>query len=762
MRGESLIDAIGNTPLVRLRTPEHPAFRCYAKLEMNNLFAMKDRVAKNIILAARERGELAEGAPVVESSSGTMALGVALVGRALDHPVHIVTDPRMDRITQAKLESLGCAVHIVTSMDEYGWQGARLAKLAEVMADNPGSFCPRQYENPDNPAAYRSLAEELLAELGHIDILVGSVGSGGSLCGTARVLRESLPNLRAVGVDCVGSVLFGQPDWPQRRQSGLGNSMHPPNLDRSVIDEVHWLNDREAFRATRDLAGEQLLFAGNTSGSVYRVMSALAERAPADTTVVGIFPDRGDRYIGTVHSDEYWQQTQLEALPLRTRPRLVLPDTVVRSWSYCLPRSGEVRPAFVFVESNTSGTGMVALATASSLGYRPIFLSDAPERYRELAQAPCETIRCDTGDLATMTAALVQKVPLEQVSAVGTTSEFYLAIAARLAVDLGLPGTAPDVIAKCRHKAEFRAALACAGSPQPEHRLVMNMSWAARTVATMPLPCVVKPVDESGSTGVLRCDTPQQAIDQVRAVMAGTVNRRGQRRAPGALVESFADGREYSVEMFGVNGEPRLFGIVEKTVADLVNFVESRHVVPADLPEDTAWVIADAVRKALLTVGMINGGSHTEVKLTSAGPSIIEVNPRLAGGMIPELIRLATGVDLLEQQIRHLGGLPVSEPAPFDGYAGIQFLTTTVPGVLREVLGADAARHVPNVRQVTITASLGDTIGPPVDAYGRLGYVIAHAATHAELAVALDRATALVEFRAVPTRDDDVTRFRPG
>ncbi|GLZ39379.1 pyridoxal-phosphate dependent enzyme [Actinokineospora sp. NBRC 105648] len=750
MRSEHLIDAIGGTPLVRLRLPERPDVRAYAKLELNNLFAMKDRVARNIILRARESGALAEGAPLVESSSGTMALGVALVGRALGHPVHIVTDPRVDAITLAKLEALGCAVHIVSEMDEHGWQGARLTRLAEIMAEHPGAFWPRQYDNPDNPAAYRVLAEELVADLGHIDTIVGPVGSGGSLCGTTRALRESLPGLRSVGVDCVGSVLFGQPDWPQRLQSGLGNSMHPPNLDRSVIDEVHWLNDREAFAATRDLAREQFLFAGNTSGSAYRVVSWLAARAEPGATIVGIFPDRGDRYVSTVHNEKYWEERGLAGLPLRTRPRLVPSDAVVREWAYSVPPE-EARPAFVFVESNTTGTGMRALATASSLGYRPVFLTDRPSRYLGLADAAVETVVCDTGDLDAMTTALAELVPLEQVSAVGSTSEFYLVRAAELGARLGLPAAAPDAIARCRDKGALRSTLAEAGVPQPAFALVASADEVLSR-ADLPLPCVVKPVDESGSTGVLRCSTLEEVAAQVSAITAVAVNGRGQRRAPGALVESFADGPEYSVEMIGVDGEPRLYAIVAKSLVDDVQFVEAGHVVPADLPADAATAIVDTVRKALLALGMTQGATHTEVRVGADGPVVIEVNPRLAGGMIPELVRLATGVDLLEQQVRHLGGLPVAEPAPFDGYAGIRFLRTEARGELAEVVGVAAAEAVPFVRQVTVTTSPGAVVGPPTDAYGRLGYVIAHAPSRAELSEALDRATGLVEFHLAAER----------
>jgi cysteine synthase len=121
---DTLTDAIGKTPLVRLRLGAEHGVEVYAKLELQNLFAMKDRVARNIVLEARRLGTLRPDAPIVESSSGTMALGVALVGRSLGHEVHIVTDPRIDPVTLAKLRALGCRVHIVEAMTSHGWQSA--------------------------------------------------------------------------------------------------------------------------------------------------------------------------------------------------------------------------------------------------------------------------------------------------------------------------------------------------------------------------------------------------------------------------------------------------------------------------------------------------------------------------------------------------------------------------------------------------------------------------------------------------------------
>ncbi|MFE3288729.1 pyridoxal-phosphate dependent enzyme, partial [Streptomyces sp. NPDC059233] len=435
---DTVTDAIGATPLVRLRLGESRGVEVYAKLELQNLFAMKDRVARNILLEARRLGTLKPGDPVIESSSGTMALGVALVGRSLGHEVHIVTDPRIDPVTLAKLRALGCRVHIVEAMTSHGWQSARLERLAELQGELPGAFWPQQYTNPDNPGAYRTLAGELLADLGRFDTLVGAVGSGGSLCGTARALRESLPALHVVGVDCVGSALFGQPDVPQRLQSGLGNSLLPKNLDRTLVDEVHWLNDHEAFAATWDLAREQQIFGGNTSGSVYRVLTGLADRAEPGSRIVGILPDRGDRYADTVYNDEHWDAHRLREVPTATAPAPLGPEGTARTWSTLAysPPAGILRH-LLFVESNTTGTGMLALDRARELGTVPVLLTADPDRYRGLAETGAEVVRCDTNSDAALRAAVQERFRREEIAGVTTTSDFYVPAAARIAQWLG-------------------------------------------------------------------------------------------------------------------------------------------------------------------------------------------------------------------------------------------------------------------------------------------------------------------------------------
>ncbi|GEB49311.1 MULTISPECIES: pyridoxal-phosphate dependent enzyme [Streptomyces] len=736
MRHEALIDAIGNTPVVRLRAQAPAGVEVYAKLELQNPYAMKDRVARRMILEARRTGALAEGAPVVESSSGTMALGIALVGIHLGHPVHIVSDPRIDPVTHTKLTAMGCTVHIVEAMTSQGWQSARLERLADLMRELPGAYWPRQYSNPDNPAAYRDLADELVADLGAVDVLVGSVGSGGSLCGTSEALLDRFPDLKVVGVDCVGSVLFGQPDLATRKQSGLGNSLFPDNIDYRLLDEVHWLSDDEAFHATRSLAREQQIFAGNTSGSVYRVLTHLAAGAAPGTRLVGIMPDRGDRYVDTVYRHE-------PTGPIAAAPARVPFGTVVTGWSYAsIPRSD--RQVLVFLESNTTGTGMLALRTATRLGFAPVLVARDPGRYAGLDDAGCTTVTCDTEDDTAVRDAVRAAAAGRTVAGTTTTSDFYLEHTARLSRALDVPGHAPRTAAACRNKALTRAALRDAGVPQPAYAVAADTADIPGAVARVGAPCVVKPADGSGSQDVRWCPDQATAVAHAARVLAVTENVRGQRSAGRVLVEEFVDGPEYSVEMFCTGGKAVCVGVTGRTTTPLPHFVETGHLFPASLPAARQAELAEAARQALKTVGFEYGPAHVETRLTAVGPVVIEINGRLAGGMIPELVRAATGIDLLEQQVRAAAGLPVHLEAHRARHAGLRFLTAPEAGRLVAVTGTAAAERVPGVLAVVVTGAPGRAVRPPRDAYDRLGHVIAAGDTEREVETALATAAALL------------------
>jgi cysteine synthase len=216
--------------------------------------------------------------------------------------------------------------------------------LKELLDALPGAFWPCQYDNPANAFAYERLGGELFRELGPgIGALVGSVGSGGSLCGIGRGLKRLLPDLRVVAVDAVGSVLFNQPDR-RRLQSGHGNSIVPGNLDHAILDEVHWLADAEAFNGCRELARRCGIFGGGSSGAVYIAASWVAGLGSPQEHVVAILPDRGDRYYRSVYSDLYMREHRLEGREAAAQPRRIrYGEEVAQTWSCAtIPHDGSV------------------------------------------------------------------------------------------------------------------------------------------------------------------------------------------------------------------------------------------------------------------------------------------------------------------------------------------------------------------------------------------------------------------------------------
>ena len=347
MKAESVLDLMRDSPLVALRgrSVGRPRARLWGKLELHLPGSMKDRVALNVIEKAERAGDLRPGGLVVESSSGSMAEGLARVGALKGYEVVIVTDPRIDPLTAAKLRALGATLDVV---EEYhptgGWQLSRLRRLREILDQRPEAVWTRQYDNPNNPGAYEErLAQELIGDLGDgIAALVASVGSGGSLSGTARALRREIPDLHVVAVDAVGSVLFNQP-LQNRLQSGHGNNIVAGNIDYSVIDEVHWVSDGEAFAACKELARREGIFGGGSSGACYVAASWVAERCEAGRHVVTLLPDRGDRYFATIFNDDFLAAQGLMGEEAAAEPQEIPFGSAARSWSRSpLPRDGAV------------------------------------------------------------------------------------------------------------------------------------------------------------------------------------------------------------------------------------------------------------------------------------------------------------------------------------------------------------------------------------------------------------------------------------
>ncbi|MFJ4767650.1 PLP-dependent cysteine synthase family protein [Streptomyces uncialis] len=334
----ALSGLVGNTPLLRISEPLAPAGRGFwAKLEGFNPGGIKDRPGLHMVERARARGDLKPGARIIESTSGTLGLGLALAGMVHGHPVTLVTDPGLESSMTRLLTAYGAQVNVVSEPHPTGgWQQARRDRVTRLMEQHPDSWCPDQYNNPDNTSAYTPLALELATELGHIDVLVCSVGTGGHSAGVSRVLRQLYPDLTLVGVDTIGSTIFGQPARP-RLMRGLGSSIYPRNVAYGSFSEVHWVAPAEAVRACRALATSHYATGGWSVGAVALVAGWLARTRPEDTRIAAVFPDGPQRYLGTVYDDDYCAAHGLLDAPPSPEPEVIgRPDEKeITRWTRC-------------------------------------------------------------------------------------------------------------------------------------------------------------------------------------------------------------------------------------------------------------------------------------------------------------------------------------------------------------------------------------------------------------------------------------------
>ncbi|MFC9894571.1 PLP-dependent cysteine synthase family protein [Nocardia sp. NPDC127579] len=329
---------VGGTPVLWVGAPLAAAGKGFwAKLEGFNPGGMKDRPALHMVRRAAARGELAPGARIVESTSGTLGLGLALAGLVYRHPVTVVTDPGLEPIVARMLAAYGAEVDLVAEPHEVGgWQQARRERVAELLAAEPGAWCPDQYGNPDNVEGYESLALELIEQLGSVDVLVCAVGTGGHSAGVARVLRRFNPELTLIGVDTIASTIFGQPAG-RRLMRGLGSSIHPRNVDYAAFDEIHWVAPAEAVWACRTLAATHHASGGWSVGAVALVAGWAARTRGAEVQIAAVFPDGPQRYFDTVYNDAFCaEHGLLDGDPPCAPEEIAYPtERVVSCWTRC-------------------------------------------------------------------------------------------------------------------------------------------------------------------------------------------------------------------------------------------------------------------------------------------------------------------------------------------------------------------------------------------------------------------------------------------
>lgn len=308
---ESILDAIGGTPVVRLRRITVPnGSEILVKLEsFNPGGSVKDRAVLSMITHAELDGRLEPGGTIVESTSGNVGKALALIGAVRGYRVVLVVDPKAPASMIRHVAALGAEVVLVDAPDAQGWyQGPRIERVKQLVAAIPGAYWPDQYNNPDNPRAHAEhTARELLNDVPRFDALVTAVGTGGHISGTSATVKRALPNVVTVGVDARNSATFGEPfstwsDGSPSRIRGLGLTWRPGCLDRSVVDRVHLVADHEGVATTRLLAAHEAVLVGESSGAA--IFGALhhAHLHPGRRIVV-IAPDDGVNYLGETFDD---------------------------------------------------------------------------------------------------------------------------------------------------------------------------------------------------------------------------------------------------------------------------------------------------------------------------------------------------------------------------------------------------------------------------------------------------------------------------
>ena len=292
---------IGSTPLLELGNIQREAglsARLLAKLEyLNPAGSVKDRVARAMIDDAEARGLLRPGSVIVEPTSGNTGIGLAAVAAARGYRLIIVMPEDMSKERRRLLRAYGAELVLTAG----GMEGA-IAKAEELAAEIPGAFLPGQFGNPANPAAhYASTGPEIWRDTGgQVDVFVAGVGTGGTVTGAGRYLKEQNPLVKVVAVEPAGSpVLSGGAPGAHKLQ-GIGAGFVPQVLDRAVIDEIVTVGDEDAFAAARLLARKEGVLAGISSGAALRAAIQVAGRPESrGKTVAVLLPDGGGRYLST-------------------------------------------------------------------------------------------------------------------------------------------------------------------------------------------------------------------------------------------------------------------------------------------------------------------------------------------------------------------------------------------------------------------------------------------------------------------------------
>ncbi|MBW3550011.1 MAG: cysteine synthase A [Proteobacteria bacterium] len=320
---DSILDTIGNTPIVKLQrlAPAHVSL--YAKVEaFNPGGSVKDRLALAIILDAERSGALKPGQTVVEATSGNTGIALAMVCAARGYPFVAVMTETFSIERRKLMRAYGAKV-ILTPAAE---RGSGMVRRAAELAQRHGWFLAQQFDNPANPAFHRNTTgPEILRDFAgkRLDYFVSGWGTGGTLTGAGQVLKLARPELRIVTCEPAGAALLSGQEWQPHKIQGWTPDFVPGVLDRGVADEIRPIDDVTARDTARRLAAEEGLFVGLSAGATVAAALQVAAQAPAGAVLLAMLPDTGERYLSTFlfegvaeGSDDDWLATLTgEAVP---------------------------------------------------------------------------------------------------------------------------------------------------------------------------------------------------------------------------------------------------------------------------------------------------------------------------------------------------------------------------------------------------------------------------------------------------------------
>ena len=297
---DNMLDLIGNTPLVKINKLNIGNATLAAKLECKNpAGSVKDRAAYNMIIKAEKDGLIDKDTVIIEPTSGNTGIGLAFICAIRGYKIILTMPETMSKERRTLLKAYGA--ELVLTEGSKGMQGA-VDKAEELHKEIKNSFIPQQFNNPANPEAhYLTTAEEIWSDTdGKVDIVVAGVGTGGTICGISKKLKEKNPNIRAVAVEPFDSqVLAGKPAGPHKIQ-GIGANFIPNNFDKSVVDEIFPVKNEDAFKTAKLLATEEGILSGISCGANMFAALEIAKRPEnKGKLIVVILPDFGERYLSS-------------------------------------------------------------------------------------------------------------------------------------------------------------------------------------------------------------------------------------------------------------------------------------------------------------------------------------------------------------------------------------------------------------------------------------------------------------------------------